>query len=794
MSMSKKQAFVSGDRCQVLLIAAALLWPNFGHAQPNLLDALKSLIQGIQTAPNQQATRSLRSQEPFVDVDNKLKQCSSSSPYHLCWGEFTFSDGYTYVGMWAHDKRDGLGTSIAPGGVQYFGLWKDGRPERLIKFNSNGTVAESGLYDYTYKLLKYEKLEPVDLLAGKKQLTHETAKKITEQTALISRQCPRNVPSYQWTDCIGSVNYGKATYEGEYKDGVRSGKGTLSWNGGGVINSGIWSKDEFVGPTSTEQIAAPVTQTVETKEADVCAPDQVKVGDLIDVYIDNRPQIAKISKVIGRTGLFSSVTCTDNQFPILTKANLFLLPPIKFNGGADFSRLDLPEEVRKRGYQFAYANSKLDVGIRALSLPSIASKDIEKLYEAHRKNITSSFTSRPTISDPKFINIGPFAGIQYSATGMPNAVAMELGYLYTFVQLPNGILRFETWMRPENLEKYQGLPSELIWNIRFGETELATSRAIPANSQALSESIGKNDDAALESAEVSKSKELNEVETLRVAADQIKAEKVALENRLIEEAEQAKRKQAELEAQLAAVQQAQVKPVAPVGPALKVHAIVIGNGAYQGSGRLENPINDARAISAKLKGMGFKVTLVENADRNKLVSSLVKFSSSAADSDLTLFFYAGHGVQISGTNYMLPTDTNLNQIGGVPLHGISLNSVVEQFLPGKTKLVFLDACRDNPLLQVASRSVSRGLAPISVSQGTLISYATKDGSVAADGDGKNSPFTKALLQYIDDPDDIAVVLRKVRDQVMRDTGGQQQPWEYGSLSGGSLILSAIRAK
>jgi hypothetical protein len=261
------------------------------------------------------------------------------------------------------------------------------------------------------------------------------------------------------------------------------------------------------------------------------------------------------------------------------------------------------------------------------------------------------------------------------------------------------------------------------------------------------------------------------------------------------EAEQAKRKQAELEAQLAAAEaQAQVKPAAPLGPPLSVHAIVIGNGAYQGSGRLENPINDARAISAKLKSMGFKVTLVENADRTKLVSSLVKFSASAADSDLTLFFYAGHGVQISGTNYVLPTDTNLNQIGGVALHGISLNSVVEQFLPGKTKLVFLDACRDNPLLQVASRSVSRGLAPISVSQGTLISYATKDGSVAADGEGKNSPFTKALLQHIDTPEDIAVVLRRVRDQVMRDTGGQQQPWEYGSLSGGSLILSAIRAK
>ena len=291
------------------------------------------------------------------------------------------------------------------------------------------------------------------------------------------------------------------------------------------------------------------------------------------------------------------------------------------------------------------------------------------------------------------------------------------------------------------------------------------------------------------------------LEQLRKTEEQAKQRQAELEAQrkatelALAEAEQAKRIQAELEAQLAAAQQqTQVKPTAPIGPRLSVHAIVIGNGAYQGSGRLDNPINDARAISAKLKGMGFKVTTVENADRTKLVSSLVKFSASAADSDLTLFFYAGHGVQISGTNYMLPTDTNLNQIGGVALHGISLNSVVEQFLPGKTKLVFLDACRDNPLLQLASRSVSRGLAPISVSQGTLISYATKDGSVAADGDGKNSPFTKALLQHIDTPEDIAVVLRKVRDQVMRDTGGQQQPWEYGSLSGGSLILSAIRAK
>ncbi len=265
--------------------------------------------------------------------------------------------------------------------------------------------------------------------------------------------------------------------------------------------------------------------------------------------------------------------------------------------------------------------------------------------------------------------------------------------------------------------------------------------------------------------------------------------------RLREAAEQAKIEKAELEAQLAAAQQqAQLKPTAPVGPRLSVHAIVIGNGAYQGSGRLDNPINDARAMSAKLRQMGFKVTTIENATRSKLVRALVGFNRGASATDVSMFFYAGHAAQISGINYMLPTDINMNDLSEVPLHGISLNSVIDQYLPGKTKLVFLDACRDNPLLQVASRSMTRGLAPISVSEGVMIAYATKDGSVAADGNGKNSPFTKALLQHIDGPDDISVVLRKVRAEVMQDTDGKQQPWDYNSLTGGSLILSAIRAK
>jgi uncharacterized caspase-like protein len=191
--------------------------------------------------------------------------------------------------------------------------------------------------------------------------------------------------------------------------------------------------------------------------------------------------------------------------------------------------------------------------------------------------------------------------------------------------------------------------------------------------------------------------------------------------------------------------------------------------------------------------MGFTVTTVTDANRLRLVQAMSQFRRTAASADISMLFYSGHGVQVFGKNYMLPIDVDQTDVAQATIQGVSLNEVVENFLPGKTKLVFLDACRDNPLQRTGDRSVSRGLAPISVAEGTLIAYATKDGQTASDGTGqRNSPFTQALLEHIADPSDIAVVLRKVREKVMRATGGKQQPWEYGSLTGGELVLSGIR--
>jgi len=223
------------------------------------------------------------------------------------------------------------------------------------------------------------------------------------------------------------------------------------------------------------------------------------------------------------------------------------------------------------------------------------------------------------------------------------------------------------------------------------------------------------------------------------------------------------------------------------------HALVIGNSAYPGDNKLANPVNDAKAMSAKLRALGFKVTELSNANRDQMVRGLSEFTKTASRADLTLLFYAGHGVQIQGVNYMIPVDMSLNDPTQATLQAVSLTQVVEQYLPGKTKLVFLDACRDNPLMAFGIRGITKGLAPINVSEGTLISYATKDGQVAEDGVGQaNSPFTAALLEHLGDPDDIGIILRTVRSKVMQRTNNRQQPWEYGSLTGGALVLSAIK--
>jgi hypothetical protein len=230
-------------------------------------------------------------------------------------------------------------------------------------------------------------------------------------------------------------------------------------------------------------------------------------------------------------------------------------------------------------------------------------------------------------------------------------------------------------------------------------------------------------------------------------------------------------------------------------------ALVIGNGAYIGSAaRLANPPADARAMAAALGRLGFSVTLLIDGDRARMEQELRSFGRRSEGAEIALLFYAGHGIQHGGDNWLLPVNARLQDARDVEFELIGLNSVLRQMERAQTRIVILDACRDNPLAAQlrgagGTRSVQRGLARMERDDtGTLIAFSTAPGSVAADGTGRNSPFTEALLRHIETPGlDFQLMLRQVRRSVLQATGGAQVPWENGSLVHEVVLKPAVVA-
>ncbi|MBI3699582.1 MAG: tetratricopeptide repeat protein [Afipia sp.] len=222
-------------------------------------------------------------------------------------------------------------------------------------------------------------------------------------------------------------------------------------------------------------------------------------------------------------------------------------------------------------------------------------------------------------------------------------------------------------------------------------------------------------------------------------------------------------------------------------------ALVIGNSQYKNVPALPNPQRDAALLANTLRKVGFQtVTLQTNLGRDGMMNALRDFAQQAVDADWAMIYYAGHGMEIAGTNYLLPIDAKIAVDSDINFEGISLDLVRNVVNRAKRlRLIVLDACRDNPFanqmkrsLTVASRSVSRGLASVEPEAGTLIVYAAKDGETAADGSGNNSPFAAALVKNMQTPGlEVRRLFDYVRDDVMDATAQKQQPFSYGSLSG-----------
>ncbi|MBE7417053.1 MAG: caspase family protein [Ideonella sp.] len=226
-------------------------------------------------------------------------------------------------------------------------------------------------------------------------------------------------------------------------------------------------------------------------------------------------------------------------------------------------------------------------------------------------------------------------------------------------------------------------------------------------------------------------------------------------------------------------------------------ALVIGNADYK-VGALKNPANDARAMADSLRGLGFDVTLRENASLREMLDAFQKFSISGQAADVRVVYYAGHGVQVKGRNYLLPVDTEIHAEDEMPSKSADLNALLERLgsIKRGINVVILDACRNNPfsgqpLVGPDGRALRyrgaapSGLAPADAPLGSMVAFATAPGGVALDNPSdRHSLYTKHLLEQLQSPGlPVELLFKRVRLAVARETGGVQVPWESSSLTG-----------
>ncbi len=223
--------------------------------------------------------------------------------------------------------------------------------------------------------------------------------------------------------------------------------------------------------------------------------------------------------------------------------------------------------------------------------------------------------------------------------------------------------------------------------------------------------------------------------------------------------------------------------VTPAAHADKRVALVIGNGNYQNTQRLPNPANDAADIAAALKRTGFETIVGLDLDKAGMESATIQFARAARDADVAIFYYSGHAMQFNGVNYLMPVDARLSDEADLRRMA-RVDEIAEDVQRAKNlRILVLDSCRNNPLAEQLKRSIGRtrsagiqnGLAKMDAPQGMIVAYSTQSGREAADGTGRNSPYTAAFLKHIEAPEEIGTVFRKISADVYENTKRDQLP-------------------
>lgn len=221
-------------------------------------------------------------------------------------------------------------------------------------------------------------------------------------------------------------------------------------------------------------------------------------------------------------------------------------------------------------------------------------------------------------------------------------------------------------------------------------------------------------------------------------------------------------------------------------------ALVIGNANYPGA-PLKNPANDARDMAAALRDLGFEVISRTDATQKEMNRAIAQFGEKLRADTVALFYYAGHGMQVKGKNYLIPVDAQIVSEASARAETVDVDTVIDQLAVSPLNIVILDACRNNPF-ERRFRSAGGGLAQMDAPKGSLIAYATAPGKVASDGDGNNGLYTQELLRHLQTPGlPLEAVFKRVRNGVMQGSGDAQTPWEASSLTGDFFFRPAADA-
>ena len=709
-------------------------------------------------------------------------------------GTYTFASGEKYVGEYKDDKRNGRGTLTFGNGDKYVGAFKDGKP------NGQGII---------YADIRRPPFVGSTEVAGS-SVDPGRAKRDRLAAAAQSelRQCQGTWPNGGWTNCIGThiLPWGEV-YVGHYKDGARSGEGIEYRQDGRVNKSGYWVFNTLERSYTVRPDRYPFDPGKKQREADAVRIFSDRLNSSALRALPWKERLDRVVQSELRDWLTPDAKALEEVSPPTYPAALALRQEVwetnrEFEGRVTSARAERSQTIDR--LQAEYRERVEERNRRVSEYKKLRHEREAKLVERRRELIVLGIEVIAPAITLLDVALNQQTGDLIIASVIEGLEKQVFSFSSTSQAFRRAALTEPKAMKV-NAEFQVSDSGEVVLAALNVEAGGVSARGLPSTSSAAPVQLAS---VTIASTPVPVIAQQSAVTVDRNQVEQIlyREENDSLRKRLEDQRRQQEQAVANAEARAAAEiariraeadaerkKLAEARPVQNIVSVQEAHALVIGNSAYRAASRLANPVNDATAMSAKLRSMGFKVTEISNASREQMVRGLSEFSKTAARADLTLLFYAGHGVQIQGINYMVPIDMSLSDPSQATLQAVSLTQVVEQYLPGKTKLVFLDACRDNPLMNSGLRGVARGLAPISVSEGTLISYATKDGQTAEDGVGsRTSPFTTALLEHLGDPNDIAVVLRKVREKVMQATGGKQQPWEYGSLTGGELVLSAIR--